>query len=233
MDLNVTIDLSEDALQEDLLGKLKMMAMSDGELRSLLAQKKLAHIPYLIEYVLSKPEPVRLSLVARELGNYNDPAVIDTLASLLYHQDNRVALAAIQGLENSKNIQAVLHICPFLKSEIPLLAQAARTALSNFGAVKILQAFAKLPSFSDEKIREAGVFVLSRMKGKQVEKLLIQMLNDESEKVREKVILAMSYQKNPVYVEPLREFFRNATGPDKALSRKAVVYLQGFVSSGK
>lgn len=233
IDLNVTIDLSEESLKDDLMGKLKMLAISDGELRSLLGQKDIRHIPHLIEYVLSRPEPVRLALVARELGHYNDPAVLDTLASLLYHEDPRVALAAIQGLENSKNPQAILHICPFLKSEIPLLAQAGRTALSNFGAVKILKAFIGLAQHPDAKIREAGVFVLSRMKGSQVEQLLIQLLHDDAEEIRQKVILAMAYQKNPAYIEPLREFYRIATGPDKTLSRKSIVYLQGFSTKKK
>lgn len=233
IDPNVSIDLSEEALKDDLIGKLKMLAISDGELRSLLAQKNPKHIPHLIEYILSRPEPVRLALVTRELGNFKDPAVIDTLASLLYNEDNRVALAAIQGLEISRSTAAILHICPFLKSDIPLLAQAARTALSNFGAVQILKAFARLPQHPDAKIREAGVFVLSRMKGTQVEQLLVQMLNDDAEEVREKVVLAMSYQKNPVYIDPLREFFRIAAGPDKTLARKAIVYLQGFVGKKK
>ncbi|MFZ5950410.1 MAG: HEAT repeat domain-containing protein [Candidatus Rifleibacteriota bacterium] len=233
IDPNVSIDLSEEALKDDLIGKLKMLAITDGELRSLLAQKNAKHVPLLIEYVLSKPEPVRLALVTRELGYYNDPAVIDILASLLYNEDHRVALAAIQGLELSKNQQAILHICPFLKSEIPLLAQAARTALANFGAVAILKAFVKLPQLADSRIREAGVFVLSRMKGTQVEQLLVQMLNDDVQEIREKVILAMSYQKNPVYIDPLREFFRIAAGPDKTLARKAIVYLQGFVGKKK
>lgn len=233
IDPNVSIDLSEDALQDDLIGKLKMLAISDGELRSLLAQKNPRHIPHLIEYVLSRPEPVRLALVTRELGNFKDPAVIDTLASLLYNEDNRVALAAIQGLEITRNTGAILHICPFLKSDIPLLAQAARTALANFGAVQILKAFANLPQHPDATIREAGVFVLSRMKGTQVEQLLVHMLNDDAQEVREKVILAMSYQKNPVYIDPLREFFRIAAGPDKTLARKAIVYLQGFAAKKK
>ncbi len=228
IDFNVTIDLSEDSLKDDLIGKLKMLAISDGELRSLLAQKNPAHIPHFIEYVLTKPEPVRLSLVARELGHFTDPAVIDTLASLLYNEDQRVALAAIQGLENSKSPMAILHICPFLKSDIPILAQAARSALSNFGAVKILKAFLKLPAHPDERIRESGVFVLSRMKGAQVEELLLQMLHDESPLIRQKVLLAMSYQKNANYLPDLREFFRTAEGEDKTLVRKAIVYLQGF-----
>ncbi len=230
---DVTIDLSDEALREDLIGKLKMLCISDGELRELFAMKNAAHIPHLIEYILTKPEPLRLSFVAREIGHYGDPAVIDTLASLLYHQDERVALAAIQGLENSKKPAAVLHLCPFLRSEIPLLAQAARTALSNFGAVKILQAFKNLPEHSDEKIREAGVFVLSRMKGNAVEELLKKMLHDDSLEVRTRTILAMSYQKNPVYIDPLREFFRIAAESDKAMARKAIVYLQGFVERQK
>lgn len=230
---DVTIDLSDEALREDLIGKLKMLCISDGELRELFAMKNAAHIPHLIEYILTKPEPLRLSFVAREIGHYGDPAVIDTLASLLYHQDERVALAAIQGLENSKKPAAVLHLCPFLRSEIPLLAQAARTALSNFGAVKILQAFKNLPEHSDEKIREAGVFVLSRMKGNAVEELLKKMLHDDSLEVRTRTILAMSYQKNPVYIDALREFFRIAAESDKAMARKAIVYLQGFVERQK
>lgn len=230
---DVTIDLSDEALREDLIGKLKMLCISDGELRELFAMKNAAHIPHLIEYILTKPEPLRLAFVTREIGHYGDPAVIDTLASLLYHQDERVALAAIQGLENSKKPTAVLHLCPFLRSEIPLLAQAARTALSNFGAVKILQAFKNLPEHSDEKIREAGVFVLSRMKGNAVEELLKKMLHDDSLEVRTRTILAMSYQKNPIYIDALREFFRIAAESDKAMARKAIVYLQGFVERHK
>jgi len=230
---DVTIDLSDEALREDLIGKLKMLCISDGELRELFAMKNAAHIPHLIEYILTKPEPLRLAFVTREIGHYGDPAVIDTLASLLYHQDERVALAAIQGLENSKKPAAVLHLCPFLRSEMPLLAQAARSALSNFGAVKILQAFKNLPEHSDEKIREAGVFVLSRMKGNAVEELLKKMLHDDSLEVRTRVILAMSYQKNPVYIDALREFFRIAADSDKAMARKAIVYLQGFVERQK
>ncbi|EKD83351.1 MAG: hypothetical protein ACD_39C00733G0001, partial [uncultured bacterium] len=152
---------------------------------------------------------------------------------LLYNEDQRVTLAAIQGLENSKKVVSILHLCPFLKSEVPLLAQAARTALNNFGAVKIMQAFHNLPQHSDERIRSAGVFVMSRMKGAQVEELLKQMLNDDSLDIRCDVILAMSYQKNPVYLDALREFFRIATDRDKTLARKAIVYLQGFVTRKK
>jgi hypothetical protein len=230
---DVAIDLSEEALKDDLVGKLKMMAISDAELRDLFALKNPRHIPHLIEYVLTRPEPLRLAFVARELGIYEDPAVIDTLASLLYHEDGRVALAAIQGLERTKKPLAVLHLCPFLKSEIPLLAQAARSALSNLGAVRILQALKELPSHPDVRIREAGVFVLSRMSGSAVEELLKKMLNDEVLDIRSSVILAMSYQKNPAYIDCLREFFRIAADSDKTLARKAIVYLQGFVARKK
>lgn len=230
VDFNVSMDLSEEALKDDLTVKLKMMAITDAELREMFAQKNSRHIPHLIEYVLTRPEPVRLAFVARELGNYDDPAVIDILAGLLYHDDQRVSLAAIQGLEQSKKVTAILHLSPFLRSEIPLLAQAARTALNNFGAVKIMQAFHNLPQNSDERIRLAGVFVLSRMKGPQVEELLKQMLRDDSLDVRCDVILAMSYQKSPAYLDSLREFFRIAADRDKTLARKAIVYLQGFVT---
>ncbi|KAF1080840.1 MAG: hypothetical protein GQF41_2654 [Candidatus Rifleibacterium amylolyticum] len=233
VDFNVSMDLSEESLKDDLTVKLKMMAITDAELRDMFAQKNPKHIPHLIEYVLTKPEPVRLAFVARELGNYADPAVIDVLAGLLYHDDQRVALAAIQGLEQTKKVPAIPHLCPFLRSEIPLLAQAARTALNNFGPVKIMQAFHNLPQNSDARVRSAGVFVLSRMKGAQVEEILKQMLNDDSLDIRCDVILAMSYQKNPVYLDALREFFRIAADRDKALARKAIVYLQGFVSHRK
>lgn len=230
---DVSIDLSEESLKEDLVCKLKMMAISDSELRELFAQKNPRHIPHLIEYIMTRPEPVRLAFVAREIGVYEDPAVIDMLASLLYNEDNRVALGAVQGLEKSKKIAAVVHLCPFLRSDVPVLAQAARTALSNFGAVKILQAFKDLPSYPDPKIREAGIFVLSRMQGGAVEDLLKKMLSDDSLEIRNSAILAMSYQKNPIYIDALREFFRTATDTDKTLARKAMVYLQGFVTRKK
>ncbi len=233
VDYNVSMDLSEEALKDDLTVKLKMMAITDGELRDMFAQKNPRHIPHLIEYILTKPEPVRLAFVTRELGNYDDPAVIDVLAGLLYNEDQRVALAAIQGLEQTKKVVAIQHLCPFLRSEIPLLAQASRTALNNFGPVKIMQAFHNLPQNRDERIRSAGVFVLSRMKGAQVEDLLKQMLNDDSLDIRCDVVLAMSYQKNPVYLDALREFFRIAADRDKTLARKAIVYLQGFVTRKK
>jgi len=97
---DLSLDLSEEALREDLVGKLKMLAISDGELRELLAQKNPAHIPAIIEYIMTRPEPVRLAFIAREIGHYRDAAVIDTLETLLYNNDERVVLAAIQGLEN-------------------------------------------------------------------------------------------------------------------------------------
>ena len=105
---DVSIDLSEEALKDDLVGKLKMLAISDSELRELFAMKNPAHIPHLIEYIMTKPEPMRLAFVAKEIGNYGDPAVVDTLASLLYHEDERVVLAAIQGLEATKSPAAVI-----------------------------------------------------------------------------------------------------------------------------
>ena len=225
---DVSIDLSEEALKDDLVGKLKMLAITDSELRELFAMKNPAHIPHLIEYIMTKPEPMRLAFVAKEIGNYGDPAVVDTLASLLYHEDERVVLAAIQGLEATKSPAAVIPLCPFLRSEIPLYAQAARTALSKFGAVKIMQALKDLPTFTDIKIKEAGIFVLSRMKGDPVEKILKALLNDESSSVRIQAILAMSYQKNPVYIDPLREFYRIANETEKSMTRKAIVYLNGF-----
>ena len=225
---DVSIDLSEEALKDDLVGKLKMLAITDSELRELFAMKNPAHIPPLIEYIMTKPEPMRLAFVAKELGNYGDPAVVDALASLLYHEDERVVLAAIQGLEATKSNAAVIPLCPFLRSEIPLYAQAARTAMSKFGAVKIMQALKDLPSFSDIKVKEAGIFVLSRMKGDPVEKILKSLLNDESSSVRIQTILAMSYQKNPVYIDSLREFYRIASEAEKSMTRKAIVYLQGF-----
>lgn len=225
---DVSIDLSEEALKDDLVGKLKMLAITDSELRELFAMKNPAHIPHLIEYIMTKPEPMRLAFVAKEIGNYGDPAVVDTLASLLYHEDERVVLAAIQGLEATKSPAAVIPLCPFLRSEIPLYAQAARTALSKFGAVKIMQALKDLPTFTDIKLKEAGIFVLSRMKGDPVEKILKTLLNDESSSVRIQTILAMSYQKNPVYIDPLREFYRIANETEKSMTRKAIVYLNGF-----
>ena len=225
---DVSIDLSEESLKDDLVGKLKMLAITDSELRELFAMKNPAHIPHLIEYIMTKPEPMRLAFVAKELGNYSDPAVVDALSSLLYHEDERVVLAAIQGLETTKLPAAVIPLCPFLRSEIPLYAQAARTALSKFGAVKIMQALKDLPTFTDINLKEAGIFVLSRMKGDPVEKILKTLLNDESSSVRIQAILAMSYQKNPVYIDALREFYRIANETEKSMTRKAIVYLNGF-----
>ncbi|HQB83447.1 MAG TPA: HEAT repeat domain-containing protein, partial [Candidatus Rifleibacterium sp.] len=100
-------------------------------------------------------------------------------------------------------------------------------------ALQIVRENTTVPEHSDEKIREAGVFVLSRMKGNAVEELLKKMLHDDSLEVRTRVILAMSYQKNPVYIDALREFFRIAADSDKAMARKAIVYLQGFVERQK
>lgn len=233
MDFNVTLDLSEDALKDDLLGKLKMLAIEDGELRTLLLQRNPGHIPHLIEFILTKPDPVRLAFVAREIGNYHDTAVGDVLASLLYHEDERVVIAAIQGLQATGGSVAVLNICPFIQSEIPIVAEAAKAALSYFGPKRIMEAFFDLPANLDERVREAGVFVLSRMRGESVTRILSEMLCDKSLKVRQKVMLAMAFQKDPGYLPILREFFRKASEIDKKLSRKTIVYLQGFAPAAK
>lgn len=225
---DLSLDLSEESMRDDLLGKLKMLAISDGELRELMSQRNPAHIPSLIEYVMTRPEPVRLAFVARELGNYKDDAVVETLGKLLWHNDERVVLAAIQGLENTEKLSAILLLCSLVKSENPLVAQSARASLSRFGAVQLMKALETMPDNPDVKIKEAGIFVLSRMKGVAVENLLKRMLKDESEEVRCEAILAMSFQKNPVYIETLREFFRSAGDKDKSLARKAIVYLQSF-----
>ena len=66
------------------------------------------------------------------------------------------------------------------------------------------------------------------MKGEPVEKILKSLLNDESPEVRIQVILAMSFQKNPVYIDVLREYYRIATEAEKSMTRKAIVYLNGF-----
>jgi hypothetical protein len=226
---DLTLDLSEESMREDYVGKLKMLAITDGELRELLAQKNLNHLPAIIEYIMTKPEPARLAFVARALGFYRDAAVIDTLSDLLHHKDDRVALAAIQGLENTGNAEVILLLCPFIRSETPVLAQAARSALTKFGPARIIAVLQELPKAQDEKVREAGVFLLSRMNGTAVEQLLKQMLKDPAESVRCQVILAMSFQKNPVYIEKLREFFKTTIGTDRTLARKAIVYLQGFL----
>ncbi|MFZ2960162.1 MAG: hypothetical protein WA705_25045 [Candidatus Ozemobacteraceae bacterium] len=227
---DLTIDLSDESLKDDLLGKLKMLAIEDGELRTLLMQRNPDHLPHLIEFIQTRPEPVRLSYVARELGYYQDPAVPDVLASLLYHDDQRVALAAIQGLQNYGGTTAVLHLCPFLHSEMPMLVDASKTALGTFGPQKILAAFAELPGNADERVRDGGVFVLSRMRGRPVSELLQKMLiSDRSELIRKKIILAMTYQKDPSHINALRECMKTAGEEEKKLARKAIVYLQGFV----
>ena len=89
----------------------------------------------------------------------------------MYNNDERVVLAAIQGLENSRHPSAVLLLCGFIRSDIPLLAQAARSALTKFGAVLIIEE-CKFTSSIRRKIKEAAIFVLSRMKGSAVEDLL-------------------------------------------------------------
>jgi hypothetical protein len=228
LDAPVSIDLTEEALKEDLIAKMKMFAIEDSEMRTLLQQRNPAHIPHLIEYIMMKPEPVRLAYVTRELGFYHDPALTDVLSGLLYHEDSRVILAAIQGLAETGGSAALLAVAPFLQSSVPILREAARKALEACNTKKLLSAFQELPGHPDERVREAGIFILSRMKGEPVVVLLTEMLKDHSAKVRQKAVLAMGYQKNPVYLETLREFFRNAEPEDKKLARKAIVYLQSY-----
>ena len=230
--VDVSADLSENALKPDLLGKLKMLAISDGELRKLLHQRNPDHIPNLVEYILTKPDPVRLAFVGREMGNYHDPAVTDVLASFLYNDDHRVVLGAIHGLQTNGGNTAILHLCPFVQSEIPAIAEAARNALSSFGAKRILEAFYNLPADPDEGLRAAGVYVLARMRGEQVSRILGDLLYDQSLNVRREVMLAMAFQKEPAYLVKLREFARKAASEDdKRMARKTIVYLQGFVSA--
>ena len=66
------------------------------------------------------------------------------------------------------------------------------------------------------------------MKGEAVEKIMKAMLFDDSSEIRIQTILAMSYQKNPVYIDSLREFYRTANDDEKSTTRKAIVYLNGF-----
>jgi len=210
-----------------------MLAIEDADLRKLLQQRNPEHLPHLIEFTLLKPEPIKLAFVARELGHYHDSAVSDVLIGLLAHEDHRVIIGAIQGLQENGFNQDILHICRFLNSEVPTLAEAARTALSAFSPQRILSALTELPNYPDEKVREAGVFVLSRMSGKPVFQMLVDFLKDKSEKVRQKAIHGMAFQKNPAFIEPLREFSRNAHEEDKRLARKAIIYLQSFVPKPK
>jgi hypothetical protein len=230
-DDDVTIDLSPEALKVDLVGKLKMLAITDGELRQLLLQRNPDHLPHLCEYIMTRPEPARLAFLARELGHYRDPAVTDVLASLLFHEDLRVVLAAIHGLQTNGGPGAILHLCPFVQSTVPAIAEGARTALATFGARRILEAFLTLPTHPDERLRAGGVYILARMRGEEVTGLLITMLNDQSPAVRQEVMLAMAFQKDPVYLPALREFARKATTEeDRRLARKAIVYLQSFAA---
>ncbi len=227
---DATIDLSPGALKDNLVEKMKMLAITDGELRALLLQRNPDHIPDVIEYILTKPEPVRLAFLAREIGNYRDPAISDVLSSLLFHEDQRVVLAAIQGLQMNGGKEAVLLVCPFLQSNVPVLGEAAKAALSSFGPQRILEAMMDLPRSPDDRIRESGVFLLSRMKGTGVIQVLCEMLFDKSQAIRRQVMLAMAHQKDPVFLQLLRDFFRRATDEeDKKMARKAIVYLQNFV----
>jgi hypothetical protein len=230
----ITMDLTEESLREDLIGKLKMTAIEDGELRKLLLQRNPEHLPFLIEFIMMKPEPVKLAFLAREMGYYHDPAVVDVLTGLLYHDDPRVVVGAIQGLQECASGLAILAICPFLQAQIPAIADAAKNALTFFGPKQLLAAFQELKNQPDERVREAGVFILSRMKGRPVVDLLMSMLSDPSTRVRQKTILGMSFQKNPEYLEPLRDVFRSAThDEEKKLARKAIIYLQTFAPNPK
>ncbi|NLI78641.1 MAG: hypothetical protein GX442_19645 [Candidatus Riflebacteria bacterium] len=231
-DDDLTIDLTPEALRVDLLGKLKMLAITDGELRQLLLQRNPDHIPNLCEYILTKPDPARLAFLAREMGNYHDPAVNDVLDSLLFHEDLRVVLAAIQGLQTNGGAGSILPLCPFVQSSVPAIAEAARQALASFGAPRIFEAFTHLPGHPDERVRAAGVFILARMRGDKVVRLLTSLLADPAVGVRQEVLLAMALQKDPNYLPALREFARKATTEeDKRMARKAIVYLQGFAAT--
>lgn len=225
---DVTLDLSEASMTEDLVTKLRMLAITDGELRKLLQMRNPEHLPALVEYITMKPDPVRLAFMAREVGHYHDPAVSEILSTLLYHPDHRVALSAIQGLQINGGAESVAVVCPFLESDVPALVEAARAALTEFGPKLILDGLARLPSHPDERVRSGGVFVLSRMKGIAVSRLLVAMLGDPSAEVRRKVLLAMAYQKNPTYISTLREFVRQAPDEDKKVARKAIVFLQSL-----
>ncbi len=222
----VTLDLSEKAAASELVTKLRMLAISDGELRTLLQLRNPEHLPALVEYITMKPDPVRLAFLAREMGNFHDPAVSDILSTLLYHPDHRVGLSAIQGLQINGGVESVLAICPFLESDVPVLVDAARTALMDYGPQRVLEGLARLPSHPDERARSAGVFVLSRMRGPAIARLLVAMLGDRSAEVRQKAILAMANQKDIAYLATLREYVRHAPEEDRKITRKAIVFLQ-------
>lgn len=225
---DVTLDLSDASMTEDLVTKLRMLAITDGELRKLLQMRNPEHLPALVEYITMKPDPVRLAFMAREMGHYHDPAVSEILSTLLYHPDHRVTLSAIQGLQINGGVESVAVVCPFLESDVPALVEAARAALTEFGPSLVLEGLARLPSHPDERVRSGGVFVLSRMKGAAVSRLLVAMLGDQSAEVRRKVLLAMAYQKNPAYIATLREFVRQAPDEDRKVARKAIVFLQSL-----
>ncbi|HOT29348.1 MAG TPA: HEAT repeat domain-containing protein [Candidatus Ozemobacteraceae bacterium] len=225
---DVTLDLSDASMTEDLVTKLRMLAITDGELRKLLQMRNPEHLPALVEYITMKPDPVRLAFMAREMGHYHDPAVSEILSTLLYHPDHRVTLSAIQGLQINGGSESVAVVCPFLESDVPVLVEAARAALTEFGPRLVLEGLARLPSHPDERVRSGGVFVLSRMKGDAVSRLLVAMLGDPSSEVRRKVLLAMAYQKNPAYIPTLREFVRQAPDEDRKVARKAIVFLQSM-----
>lgn len=230
---DVKIDLSPEALKDNLIEKLQMLAITDNELRILLQQRKIEHLPALCEYILTKPDPVRLAYIARELGYYHDPAVTDILVGLLNHEDSRVVIAAIQGLQINGLNQDIIHICPFIQSSTPAIFEAARTALEHFGPKRILEAFLEISSYTDEKLRISAVYLLARMKGAKVTELLVKLLNsDPSTEVRKQVILSMALHKDPTFLPHLREYARKTKlEEEKKLLRRAIVYLQNIESA--
>ena len=89
---DVSIDLSEEALKDDLVGKLKMLAITDSELRELFALRNPAHIPHLIEYIMTKPEPARLAFVAKEREKITMDKIRQKIAELnRYIKNKRIA----------------------------------------------------------------------------------------------------------------------------------------------
>ncbi|MBF0543787.1 MAG: hypothetical protein HQM08_05105 [Candidatus Riflebacteria bacterium] len=225
----VSIDLSEENLEDDLVAKLKMLTISDEELVKLLDAKNIDNLPALLEYISTRPDPKRLALIAAGLGNYHNPEITGILAGLLHHETKGIIFAAMGGLQTNGDPTGIFHICPFLKSEDKELADAAKFALYSFGPTKILQVFSKLSEISDEKTKVSSVFLLSRMKGKAVTELLVKLLKDPSDKVRQEVLMGMTFQKDPVYISILRDFIKTSSEEEKKLARKAMIYLQGFV----
>ncbi|MBF0408932.1 MAG: HEAT repeat domain-containing protein [Candidatus Riflebacteria bacterium] len=224
----ISLDLSDSNLSEDLVAKIKMLSITDDELMKLLEEKNPCHLPLFVEFLATRPDPKRTALLAAGLGNYHDPGVTDVLVSLLRNENKGVVYAAIGGLQTNGDPAGILSICHLLRSEDHELASAARAALYSFGPAKILEALANLHENPDEQIKASAVFLLARMKGKPVRAILEKMLYDTSEKVRKEVIEGMTFQKDPFYIDCLREFVKNSASEEKKLARKAMIYLQGF-----